>query len=216
MLKALVVKELRESAGILALATIAAIYALGDLTATPVVPWQNNRLYHYPFVLDDLFFYFGLVVGGLAIALGLRQTAWELGQGTYFFLLHRPIDRSRIFGVKLLIGASIVLFFSAAIILIYSVWAATPGHVRAPVEWSMTIPAWIRWVGILPVYIGAFLSGIRPARWFGTRLIPLLAGVGATVVANMMPWFWASATISIIATAFGLVSIFYYVRARDY
>jgi hypothetical protein len=216
MLKALVVKELRESAGIVVLGVIAAVYALGDLTATPIVPWQNNRLWHYPFVADDLSFYLGLVAGGLAIALGLRQTAWELGQGTYFFLLHRPIDRGRVFGVKLLIGGSMLMVFSAAMILIYSVWAAMPGHTGAPFFWSMTVPAWMRWVGLLPVYVGAFLSGIRPARWFGTRLIPLLAGIGATAVADMMPWFWAAVAISVVATAFGLISIFYYVQARDF
>ena len=64
MLKALVIKELRESAGIVALTVIGAVYALGELTATPVVPWQSDRLYHYPFVGDSLNWYFWLLAGG--------------------------------------------------------------------------------------------------------------------------------------------------------
>src|SRR5262249_49983781 len=120
MLKALVIKELRESAGIVALAIIGAVYALGELTATPVVPWQSDRLYNYPFVGDWLGWYFWLVAGGLAIALGFRQTAWELGQGSYFFLLHRPLPRARVFGLKLLFGGGLVLVFSAMVILIYA------------------------------------------------------------------------------------------------
>ncbi len=216
MLKALVIKELRESAGIVALAVLGAIYVLGEMTGTPVVPWQHRVNYAYPFANDSLSFNFWLVAGGLAIALGLRQTAWELGQGTYFFLLHRPIPRGRIFALKLLIGSGLAMVLSAALVLIYAWWAMTPGHVAAPIEWSMTRSAWIRWIAVLPLYIGAFLSGIRPGRWFGTRLVPLVAGVGAALIASAMPWFWAALVISIIGTAFGLVSIFYYVRVRDF
>ncbi len=216
MLKALVIKELRESAGIVVLAVIGAVYMLGELTATPVVPWQSGRLYSYPFVLDSLSYDFWIVAGALAIALGLRQTAWELGQGTYFFLLHRPIPRSRIFALKLLIGGGLLLLFSAGFILIYAWWAATPGHVPAPFDWRMTTSAWISWIALPPLYVGAFLSGIRPGRWFGGRLLPLVAAIGCAVLAEQSPWFWAAFCISLVAIAFGLVSIFYYVQARDY
>lgn len=216
MLKALVIKELRELAGLVALAVLGAIYILGQLTATPVVPWQSNRLYHYPFVSDSSIFYFWLAAGGLAIALGLRQTAWELGQGTYFFLLHRPISRNRIFGLKLLIGGALAMLFSALVILIYAWWAATPGQFPAPFEWSMTTRAWIHWIALPPVYLGAFLSGIRPARWFGSRLAPLMAAIGAALLASYMPWFWAALALSLAVTVVFLVTIFYYVQQRDY
>jgi hypothetical protein len=216
MLKALVIKELRESAGLIALAVIGAAYALGEMTGTPVMPWQSSHSYAFPFVSDWSIYYLWLVGGGLAILLGLRQTAWELGQGTYFFLLHRPIGRSRIFGLKLLIGGSLAMIFSAAFILIYAWWAMTPGHVPAPQEWRMTTSVWIRWVAILPLYVGAFLSGIRPGRWFGSRLIPLVAAIGVAVLVNVIPWFWVALCFSLAGTAFGLVSIFYYVQSRDY
>ena len=61
MLKALVIKELRESAGLVVLAVIGAAYVLGELTATPVVPWQSKYLYSYPFVADWLFYETNLV-----------------------------------------------------------------------------------------------------------------------------------------------------------
>src|SRR5690349_1451205 len=116
MLKALMIKELRESAGIVALAVIGAVYMLGELTGTPVVPWQGSWSYSYPFVADNRSYDFWLLAGAFAIVLGLRQTAWELGQGTYFFLLHRPVRRSNVFALKLLIGGSLVLAFSAVFI----------------------------------------------------------------------------------------------------
>jgi hypothetical protein len=216
MLTALVIKELRETAGLVALAVIGAIYMFGELTATPVVPWQSGTLYTYPFIGDRLGFYFCIVAGGLAVALGLRQTAWELGQGTYFFLLHRPLPRTRVFGLKLLVGGGLVLTFAALLILVYAFWAAAPGHIPAPFDWRMTQSAWTLWLTIPLIYIGAFLSGIRPAHWFGTRLAPLLAAIGLAVALTFVPWFWLAAAISILGSVLGLVSVFYYAQARDY
>jgi hypothetical protein len=216
MWKALAIKELRESAGIVVLAVVGAIYMLGELTATPVVPWQGRQLYSYPFVADGLANDFWILCGALAIALGFRQTAWELGQGTYFFLLHRPIERLQVFKIKLAIGAGLLLIFSAAFILIYAVWAATPGHVPAPFDWRMTLAAWARWIALPLLYVGAFLSGIRPAKWFGSRLIPLAAAIGFTALAEYSPWLWGTLLISVVGIAFGLNSIFFYVRTRDF
>jgi len=216
MHKALVIKELRESAGLVALAAMGTAYALAELTATRLVPWQSSRLYHYPFVDDTLSFYFALVAGGLATALGLKQTAWELGQGTANFLLHRPVSRRRIFGYKLATGAGLVLFVSSLMILIYAWWAATPGHFEAPFYWSMTFPAWRMWIAMPCVYLGAFLAGIRPGRWFGSRLVPLVAGILFAVGAANAPWFWLSALLSAAASAVLLVGVFYYVYQRDY
>src|SRR4029079_19201373 len=97
---------------------------------------------------------------------GLRQTAWELGQGTYFFLLHRPLPRTRVFALKLFVGGILVVTFGALLILIYAMWAATPGHISAPFDWRMTGSAWNLWLTTPLVYVGAFLSGVPPARWF--------------------------------------------------
>jgi hypothetical protein len=216
MVKALVVKELRESAGLIALAALGAGYALSELTATHLLPWQGSRLYNYPFVNDELSFYFSLVAGGLAIAIGFKQTAWELGQGTYYFLLHRPVERVRVFAYKLLVGGLLVMSFSGFMVLAYALWAAKPGQFEAPFFWSMTASAWTTWIDLPPVYFGAFLSGIRPGKWFGTRLVPLLAAIFGSVVASAMPWFWLAAAISFAASALLITDIFYYVRHRDY
>ena len=40
----------------------------------------------------------------------------------------------------------------------------------------MTVPAFQIWLLMPLVYLGAFASGIRPARWFGSRLLPLVGG----------------------------------------
>jgi hypothetical protein len=216
MLKALAIKELRESAGIVALAVLGVAYALAELTATPLLPWQSSRLYAYPFVGDRLYFYLAVIAGGFGIALGMKQTAWELGRNTFHFLLHRPLARRHVFYCKLLIGSILVVLVASALVLLYAWWVATPGHVQAPFFWSMTVPAWQFCVAVLPVYLGAFLSGIRPGQWFGSRLLPLAAGILISFGAVITPWWWLGIVISLAGIALLTANILHYVRERDY
>jgi len=216
MQKALVVKELRESAGIVALALLGGVYALAEFTGTRMLPWQGTRLDQFPFVNDSLQFYFWLVTAGLAIAIAFRQTAWELGTGTYFFLLHRPISRACVFTYKLVVGFVLVMLLSAMLILTYVWWVATPGHIAVPFFWSMTCEVWQAWIMLPLIYFGAFMAGIRPGRWFGSRLIPLLAAIAVAIIGVALPWIWATLAISLVASAFLLVGIYYHVAHRDY
>jgi hypothetical protein len=216
MFKALVIKELRESAGIVALAVLAIAYSLSELTGMRLLPWQSGNPYAYPFIYDSFSFYLALCTSGLAIALGLKQTAWEIGQGTQYFLFHRPVRRDRIFTSKLVVGLSWVIALSAATILLYAWWAATPGHVAGPFEWSMTSWLWQQWIAFPLLYLGACLSGVRPARWFGTRLVPLVAAVFLAMAAANMPFIWLTVLIVALSVVAFLIAIFYYVRERDY
>jgi|tagenome__1003787_1003787.scaffolds.fasta_scaffold20569189_2 hypothetical protein len=216
MLKALMIKELRESIGLVVLAALALVYAFADLTGTQILPWQQRENSTLPFVYDASGFYLCVFIGGLAIVLGLKQTAWEARQGTFFFLLHRPIGRERVFASKLVVGLLLTMLLSAAIILIYASWATVPGHVPAPFEWSMTKPAWQYWCVMPVLYLGAFFAGIRPASWWGTRLAPVGAAIVCAVVAANIPWLWLTAVLSVLFCFLFLVAIFYYVGARDY
>src|SRR5262245_3965097 len=101
MLKALVIKELRESAGIIALAALAAVFVLTGLAGLPLLPIGAGGGDGFPFVSDTFIFFMGWVVGVLAVAIGLKQSAWESAHNTYYFLLHRPVSRRFIFGTKL-------------------------------------------------------------------------------------------------------------------
>jgi hypothetical protein len=86
------------------------------------------------------------------------------------------------------IGVGLLLVSMAVPILVYAVWAASPGRHPAPVEWSNTRPALRLWLLAPLIYLGAFASGIRPARWSGSRLLPLIALViPALLVYNLPP-----------------------------
>jgi hypothetical protein len=115
-----------------------------------------------------------LFVLGLAfpMILGLWHGARESQQNTYTFLLHRPIRRELIFGVKLFVGACICLLLAALPIGWYSSWAV---HMNGrSYMWEFAKPLC---AGILLLYFGAFLSMLRPARTMGSQFFPLLGAI---------------------------------------
>jgi hypothetical protein len=114
--------------------------------------------------------------------LGIRQTLGESIRGTYPFLFHRPAERLCLIGMKLAVGMTVYLICAGLPILVYGVWAATPGTHASPFEWSMSGPTWIAWLAMTILYLGAFHTAIRPGRWYGSRYLPL-AGAGLAAIA---------------------------------
>ena len=177
MLKALMLKELRETAWIALVGLLAHLAFAANCAGYAVLPfWREGNFRGIPFLEDSFDTTFCYVSLALAVALGLRQTAVESGRGTWLFLLHRPASLWQVLAAKLAVGAGLYLVCGLIAILSYAAWAATPGTHASPFLWWMTVPVWNAWGQIVIVYLAAFLAGMRPARWFGTRLLPLAAG----------------------------------------
>jgi len=216
MLKTLAIKELREVVGLIALAMLCAIGIVGPLMGVAVVPGSNAQDTWYPFVNASHLEGQGWMLSVFALALGLKQTAWEIHHGTFHFLLHRPLPRHTVFVVKLLVGTIAVVVVNAFMIGIYGWWAATAGKHPSPFFWSMTLPSWSLGISLLLVYLGGFLSGVRQARWFGTRLVPAaLAGCCVYVIATTEAWWWYAMLLGLPTAVAMLIAIFYYVRTSD-
>lgn len=215
MTRAMFVKELRETAGIVLLALAAYVYAVSNLAGATIPPVFVGRQ-RMPFVSEDFLFIFVLISGSLVVALGLRQSLGESHRGTYLLLFHRPQSRRRLLGAKLLAGAGAYLIVSLLPILTFAWWAATPGTHASPFEWSMTAPTWKVWISLVPLYLATFLTGIRPARWFGTRLAPLAAVVLLIILLQFVP-FWPVFLILVALLAAALTgNIFFVAKERDY
>jgi hypothetical protein len=224
-------KELREVRGIAVLALL--IYAfLLTYAIMPTLWWDYvpvARIWGIgmpsqtmlPFIQDSFTPRFLVASTVLAIALGLWQSAGETKRGTFAFLLHHPVTRRQVIGLKLSVGVTAYLLCAAIPLLAYSLWAATPGTHAGPFEWSMSWPAWTRWWATTLVYAGAFLTGIRPARWYGTRLLPLVvAVVGFAISAGIalrvpqaMPWV----CLAVLGADIWLISAILFVsQTRDF
>jgi len=202
MRKALAIKELRESAAIIAVAALAMLWLLSSVTGWRFLPLsvEGDVVGRVPFVVTEFVVFLVFFGGALAIGLGLKQSAGENSADKYYYLLHRPISRQTVFLTKITLGLAVLLLFTVGPLLIYATWAATPGNHATPFFWGMTADAWRTCWALPSIYLGALLSGLRPAHWFGTRLLPLL-GTGLLVITAIGGWFWAG-------WALGLASLF--------
>lgn len=220
MIKALAIKELRESAGITALAALGMVWAIGRCMGINPIRNLIGGVYgngHVAFLGDDFYVMAILFVGALAALLGLKQSAWEVHHNTFHFLFHRPLARRTILFTKLIVGMLIVFVVMATAILIYGMWAAMPGHLASHFEWSMTVDSWLLAATLPLVYLGGFLSGIRPGHWFGTRLIPFAAAaVWTLIVTTLVTFWWLQLPLLAFGYVCGLVAIDYYTHCRDY
>jgi hypothetical protein len=222
-MKALAWKELREILVILAAALAwylaLTVNAMGA-KAFNWVPLMPQGTHGIPFVGDGGFAeVYTLVSAIFAVALGFRQSAWESSWGTYLFLLHRPIRRESVFLIKLATGSAVYLLCASLPILLYAWWAILPGHHTGPFEWSMTGPAWRMTFLMLLLYLGAFLSGLRSARWFGTRLLPLAGSILLLVLGYTLlgsKWWYLGFPLVLALCAVLISNIFFVARVRDY
>jgi ABC-type transport system involved in multi-copper enzyme maturation permease subunit len=226
MVLAIVRKELRETRAFAALSLGLYLIYVSSLTGklSPVltsllgwVPGMDGQRAEIPFVQDNFVIMYVLIGAALAMTLGFRQAAWEPSQGTALYLLHLPLARRTIYLTKLLTGTGLLLACTLAPILIYATWASMPRTHPGPFEWSMTGPAFHIWLLMPLAYLGAFASGIRPARWFGSRLLPLVSVAIPAIVSYALPHWWLIGFPLLFIVAAVLVSdILWETETRDF
>jgi hypothetical protein len=216
MLKTLAWKESRELLPLVALVLAVQVY----LVASPkelqyLVSESSGRI---PFLPSDttcqLVFIFG---GTAAVAIGLWQTLWEASRGTFQFLFHRPITRQSAVLTKLAIGWLACVALTAAPILFHALYAARPGTHASPFHWTMTLWAWQLCLSMPLIYLGAFLSGLRPGRILGSRFWPLAAGP-LTLVLVQVYWPNSAAVVvaALVAQGVFVFVILHVAATRDY
>jgi hypothetical protein len=215
----LALKELRELFGITAAALGGYLALVASLMGAKVFDWVPGMPHgtgEVPFTGMEFLSLFGLISILFALALGFRQSAVEAARGTFLFLLHRPLSRERIFLLKLAVGTGLLLVCASVPIVLYGAWAAVPGHHASPFDWSMTGLAWHTMLMMPLVYLGAFLSGLRPARWFGTRLLPLIAVLLVIMMLLTAPLLHLRLPLTLLLSGLMVWTICYVARTRDY
>ncbi len=219
MYRALAYKELREILGIAIIAFVGYLALATNLMGMHLFAWVPipRGTHGVPFASQDFLTWFTFVCIPFVIALGFRQSIRTDGRSRYQFLLHRPMPRGAIMTTKLLTGISVYLVCSAVPILLYGWWAATPGKHPGPFEWSMIDTTLHVWLSMTLLYLGTFLSGIRPARWLGTRLLPLIGCAMLVFLVANVPWWWACglALLAVLSTVL-IANICFVARNRDY
>lgn len=219
MHRQIALKELRETGWIAGVALVVQFYYVVGQMGLTLLPWLSRPADPpIPFVGSGYTGSFAMVAVALAVALGFAQTSGESVRGTWLFLLHRPMAWRTLVRTKLLVGAALYFAAGAIPVLIYAVWANTPGRHASPFFWSMTLDVWQAMFSIFPVYLAAFLCGLRPARWFGSRLLPLV-GAGSLLFFGfhvVRGWPLLGLPAVALIAVWLLLLTFGVVRTRDY
>ncbi|HUY35569.1 MAG TPA: hypothetical protein VMV69_22690 [Pirellulales bacterium] len=222
MYKALAFKELRELAGIAALGLAAYGFVLAFCTGmvyfSPLSAGWDPSYSKVPFVEGSFRYWCVGLAAGLSVSLGVWQSAREEARGTWLLLLHRPLSREKLTGVKLLVGLATYAVCAGLPTLAFACWATIPGTHASPFEWSMTVGTWEVLFGLTALYLAAFLSGLRPGHWFGTRLLPLAAAAVLVTLIELLPGPPVAVRLAVLVLldAALVSSILFVSRTRDY
>jgi hypothetical protein len=193
---------------------------VGILTMFPFWGWfgiHPKEISSIPFLDTKMHTPLAIAAGFLGAVLAGRQIFFEEQSKAYGFLLPLPVKRSTLFLIKMLVG--MVVYFIALLIpvLVYALWAATPGTHPSPFYWSMTwLPIKLA-IALTVLYFGWMLTWLRPVKWYGTRLLPLVAVIAlAFMWAELMDWLWWGVLLVILTDALLAVSILWVAETRDY
>ena len=219
MISALVYKEFREALPIAGLGMAALLVIALDAMGYSVAPssFGPRSQGAIPFLYDSMVARFGMIAAALALALGFWQSLGDFWGSAQLFVLHRPVPRHVVYSVKLAVGLAVYFACTFVPLAIYTWWAATPGTHASPFDWSMTATVGGTLLTMTAIYLGAFLSGIRPAAWMGTRLAPLAAAGLTSVVAFTSQSYWWVGTLQMLVGEIALIAAILHVAAsRDF
>lgn len=146
------------------------------------------------------FLFEATVAGGALVGLliGGAQTLPENRGDKWGFLAHRPVSRSTLFWGK---ASSGILLYSIATGLPLAgalLWMSWPGHLPIPFDWRFTLPGLADLLYGLVYYFAGFLTGMREARWYGSRALGIGAAVACFALQTGATEFWQAAAASAV------------------
>ena len=206
VLKAMFWKECRENARWAVLALLALSFSLAYVVydevvakATASLDPDNGLRLGYVWVIATLVFTLGTPLVGLL--LGLLQILPELRRDQWAFLVHRPASRTTLFWGKALPSVSLYLLATTLPLLALAAWDSLPGHQAAPFDWRFTLGGWAAVLAGLPLYFAGLTTALRPARWYGSRALPVFAALLAPLGIAAVTEFWQALLVCLPLTA---------------
>jgi hypothetical protein len=158
-----------------------------------------------PMLLEQKYLaYVSLVAGLSAALLGFLQVFAEARGDKHSLLMHRPLTPSQIFLCKAVAGVGLYLLALLAPSAVAVALAATPGHVAAPFAWGMALPWLADVLTGLVYYFAGMIVAQREARWYGSRCLPLAAGLFTSLFVWNVHEFWQA--LVVIGLMTGLVA----------
>ena len=188
VLRAVILKEMRQNLVLVALAfLLMVIVALfGEYYRSGFLSYRYDPL--NVLLYESVRASIPLACAVAAFILGVAQPLSDLNFDRWAFLMHRPVPRSMLFWGRALAG--LLLYFIIAgvpliALLLYGMTSAG-GHYFV---WQYTLPPIADFFTGTAYYFAGLLVADRQARYYGSRLVPLILAFAASFCASMSPWF---------------------------
>ncbi len=198
MLRAIVWKELRERLKVtfvcLVIVVAGQFISLGFQHMMSLAGVETGGSL-FPFT----FFTLTSALSGLLI--GRAQIVHENRGDRWGFLALRPVRRSTLFLGKAVAGILLYSVATGVPLAFVTAWMAAPGHRPLPWDPSMALPGVADMLCGLVYYFAAMLVGMREAKWYGSRFLPLGAAIACSGVILYVSHFWQALAVVAIGVA---------------
>lgn len=134
----------------------------------------------------------------IGLALGLLQILPELRRDQWAFLVHRPATHTTLYFGKVVPGLCLYLLATVPPLLGFAFWASSPNHIPAPFDFRFTLGGWAAILSGLAFYFAGLLVALRPARWYGSRALPIVSALIAPWAAFSLAEFWQAALVCVL------------------
>ncbi len=143
-----------------------------------------------------------------AIVLSALQSVFDLSDRQRGYLFHRSVSTNAVMYGKVIAGAILYAVACAIPLICSALWFAWMGLQYLPFRPAQLIPSIVMCVACFFLHPATLISVDRPARWFGTKLLPLIAVAGPLLVfwefvrdGNTPAWWLVFALYLLLFTA---------------
>ncbi len=204
-MRAIVVKELRENLRWLPVGVLIIGVFLWLVTPVSIKYGQIST--------ENITSACGVGAALFAIALGALQSIFDLSDRQRGYLFHRSISGNAVMFGKVVAGAILYAFACAIPLTCLALWFAWMGPEYLPVRPAQLLPSVLMCVACFFLHPATLISVDRQARWFGTKLFPLVAVAAPLIMfleltrgGGTMGW-WFVTTVYVLLFAVVLIAI---------
>jgi hypothetical protein len=198
VVRAVVVKELRQN-----WVNLALVICL-EFIIVCVAEWfrsgwlfdpQGSNQFHNILLFPAVQAAITLGCGVAGLLLGILQPLADRNFDLWAFLTHRPVPRWWLFLGRALAG--LILYGTAVGLPVAFALAIAPTRMGGRFFlWEYTLPPIADWVAGLAYYFAGLLIMERQARWYGSRVVPLVAVLAGSMAGMEVVSFWTALMIS--------------------
>lgn len=124
------------------------------------------------------------------VVLGWLQIRNEQPRDLWAFFIHKPLSPTALFLGKSLAGLGLYFMVVGVPLTLAVLWLRVVGRPPTLFDWTMILPLAANFLAGIVWYYAGMLVGLRQARWYASRGLPLLAALLVSGALAEFAGFW--------------------------